>query len=124
MIKEKFFRNIRLSNKETTKIIYQLCMGMLGAVLVILGLHLYEPVSRIGTVNITGLVDQFVKSQAKENLSHEEAKKRVQVFGGELEKTMRIISVKQNLILLPSEAVITGAKDYTDMVQKHLPPNK
>ena len=76
--------------------------------------------SSIGVVNITGIVDKFVQAEAKNNLLPEELKKRVQIFGTSLEKVLHDISVKKRVVLMPSEAVIAGAKDYTQEVQKLL----
>lgn len=80
--------------------------------------HVRNP--RIGVVNITGIVDEFVKTEAKNILPPEELKRRVQIFGTSLEKVLRGISIKKRVILMPSEAVIAGAKDYTQEAQKLL----
>lgn len=116
------FNKTELSKEIILKTVYQLGMGALGAVLVMLILHLYEPVQkpRIGTVNITGIVDQFIKLQTKQNLPADETKKRVQEFGVVLEKIMHDLSAKQHVVLMPAEAVIVGATDYTPVVQKYL----
>lgn len=114
------FKGISFSKESIIKIVYQLAMGMLGAILILLVLHIYEPMPRIGTVNITGIVDQFVKSQAKEKLPATELKKRIEVFSTKLAQTMHVLSSKQNIVLMPAEAVIAGATDYTPTVQKYL----
>lgn len=75
----------------------------------------------IGVVNISGIVDEFIKNQAKAGLSPEELKKNVKTFGASLEKVMHDISAKENVVLMPAEAVISGAKDYTQEVQQLLP---
>ena len=74
----------------------------------------------IGVVNITGIVDEFVRSQAQRDLSQQQIKENVKKFGEELEKVVHDLSDKKRAVLFPSEAVIAGATDYTDEVQKDL----
>lgn len=78
----------------------------------------------IGTVNITGIVNSFITTQAKNNISHADLKQSVKDFGSALEKTMIHLSNKKHIVLLPAEAVITGAKDYTQEIQNLLPMPK
>lgn len=75
---------------------------------------------KIGKVNITGIVNQFVQSQIKVNESDTLRKKHIKVFGHQLELILQKISTSEHVVLLPSEAVIAGAKDYTDAVQQEL----
>lgn len=67
----------------------------------------------IGTVNITGIIDQFVKLESKNNLPAAEIKAQVKKFSFSLDQVLKIVSNKKNVILVPSEAVFAGAKDYT-----------
>jgi hypothetical protein len=87
-------------------------------------LRSFQATSPIGVVNITGIVDQFIKTQAKENISAIELKKSVLVFGANLEKTLHELSNKKHVVLMPAEAVIAGATDYTPTVLKSLNVNK
>lgn len=120
----KNFKSFSIPHDLVIKTIYQLCMGMLGAVIILLFLHLWGPKEnpRIATINITGLVDNFIKTEVKtkKDLPPDEVKKLVQTFGATLEKTMQGLSSKYHLVLMPAEAVIAGAPDYTVIVQKHL----
>ncbi len=75
---------------------------------------------RIGVVNITGLVEEFVKVQANNKLPQEEIRKNIRTFGVSLEKVLHEVSVKKNVVLMPAEAVIVGAVDYTQEVQNYL----
>lgn len=75
---------------------------------------------KIGKVNITGIVNQFVQSQIKVNESDILRKKHIKVFGHQLELILQRISKNEHVVLLPSEAVIAGAKDYTEAVQQEL----
>lgn len=74
----------------------------------------------IGVVNITGIVNEFVNNKNQSNLSQAELKRQVRLFGESLEKTLRAVGVKNRLVLMPAEAVITGAQDYTQEVQQQL----
>jgi conjugal transfer pilin signal peptidase TrbI len=90
--------------------------GILGASL----LFWLNPSPRIVTVNITGMVSHFVKAETQKKHSPEELKKRSQSFGAELEKTLKAITKKERFIVLPSEAVVDGAVDITERVQKQV----
>jgi type-F conjugative transfer system protein TrbI len=74
----------------------------------------------VGVVNITGIINQFVKLQAQQNLPATQVKAHVQSFGHRLEISLHQIAHEQHVVLLPSEAVIAGAKDYTPQLQKML----
>ena len=97
-------------------IVLSIVSGIFGASL----LFWLNPSPRIATVNITGIVTQFVKAETQQKHSSEELKKRSQSFGSELEKTLKAIAKKERLIVLPSEAVIDGAVDITERVQKQV----
>jgi hypothetical protein len=75
---------------------------------------------KIGVVNITGIVNKFVDIQTKQNYSAVDLKAKVRSFSILLEKIMNDLSVEKKVILMPAEAVIVGAKDYTAEVQKQL----
>ena len=97
------------------EMVIQLLMGMIGAAIVI-GIALlfsHQPRAAIGTVNITGLIDQFIQSQAKLPLSAGAMKERVHQFGKKLEDVTKEIADERRITLLPSEAVIEGGIDYT-----------
>ena len=78
----------------------------------------------VGVVNVTAIIDQFVKSKAHQNLSIEIQKEHVKNFGLHLEAALQTIAKKQHVVLLPSEAVIAGAHDYTAAVEDALNGNK
>ncbi len=75
---------------------------------------------KIATVNITGIVNQFVQSQAKLNLSSKELQQHVNTFGHQLQATLDIIAQKHNVTLLVQEAVVAGAEDLTPVVKQEL----
>lgn len=73
----------------------------------------YNPVQRIETLDITGIYKQFVKETARLNLSKEKANERVSTFAKSLDLGVQYFSKKHHAVILPSEAVIGGAKDIT-----------
>ena len=75
---------------------------------------------RIGTVNITGIVDGFVKTQVALKLEPKVLNERVKSFGKNLEVTLHAVAKKEGVVLMPAEAVIAGGEDYTPMVNKLL----
>ncbi|MEM2160757.1 MAG: TrbI F-type domain-containing protein, partial [Candidatus Nitrosotenuis sp.] len=76
--------------------------------------------STIATVDITGIVQQFVQSQAKLNLPKSELQKRVNTFGHQLETTLQTLSHEKHLIIMPEEAVLAGSIDLTSLVKQKL----
>ena len=112
----------RPTKEDLVKIGRYFAIGICQITLVILVLCIYDSYqsTRIGVVNITGIADDFIKTQAQSGLSPEELKKRVQSFGVALETTLHDVGAKRRVVLMPAEAVITGAKDYTQEAQSRL----
>ena len=100
-----------------------LLTGLLGGALGALCInHFYvsKTAPRIGTVNITSLVDQFVQMQASNNSSAQEKQIQIKAFGESLEAHLKEIAAKEKVVLLPSEAVIAGATNYTQELRQQL----
>jgi len=116
----KFSELLKQTTKRELNFIVGSVIGQVIIIITILCIYAFSHKTSIGVVNITGIVDEFVKIQSRSNLSREELKDGVKVFGVSLEKTMRDISVKKHIILMPAEAVISGAEDYTQEVQEQL----
>lgn len=87
---------------------------------VILLLKVIPAQSPIATVDVTGIVRQFVRSQAKLNLPPKALEQRVNRFGHQLEATLNRIAQERHLVLLPQEAVIAGVSDLTPLVKQRL----
>ena len=97
------------------------CFGIVGALLV----QLFIPKSTtISTVNITGLVDSFVKETAKQSLTSAEMEQKVNQFGEQLQQTIVQLAKQKNTVLLPNEAVIAGTNDLTGEVEKRIKGRK
>lgn len=111
----------KLQNILFSVTISQLIAGMLGAVMVLIAVHFTEPHPRtIATVDITGIVNQFVKAQVKQNLPTKELQQRVNQFGHQLQITLNNIAQKRHVVLLVQEAVVSGAQDLTPIVKQQL----
>jgi hypothetical protein len=99
--------------------------GVLGALLVcIFANYFHSPALSIGTVNITNLVDSFIKEESAKNLSPDLLKKEVSTFGKHLEKELNALSAHNHLVLLPTEAVVAGSHDYTSLIRQRLSPKQ
>lgn len=68
------------------------------------------------TVNITALQDSFIKETVAQHLSPAEAKEKVAQFSKFLNEAILNLSNNKKMIVLPREAVITGANDETNTV--------
>lgn len=105
---------------KVTQAIYQLLIGMLGASLLMLVFHFIEPSKRIVTVDVTGLINHFVKLESKKKTSSDQLKIQVQIFANTLEKTLHELSDKQHMIIFPKEAIISGAVDFSEIVAERI----
>jgi hypothetical protein len=107
---------------KDTRIKKYITIGISQLIITIIVLWCYDTFfkQRIGVVNITGITEEFIKTQSRGNNFPEELKRRVHAFALSLEKELHIISARKKAALLPAEAVIIGAKDYTEEVQRYL----
>lgn len=99
-----------------------LLYGMVGA-LIIYCVMIYEatPPKVIATVDILAITQQFAKTEHDKNLSEEAIRKDSLVFGQQLETTIkRFAKNHPYTVLLPKEAVMAGATDYTEIIAKQL----
>jgi hypothetical protein len=94
--------------------------GMSGALIILCLSHFFMPYQKIGTVNVTGILDQFIKENTNKAISSDQLKMKVHLFGQTLEETLQVISKKEHVLLLPREAVMAGSMDYTPVVTEHL----
>jgi len=97
---------------------YSFLSGMLGSMLIFTIFYLYAPKpQKIGVVNVTTLVKNFIKKESTQNKSQDEIAKETKQFGVTLEKTLKQFSSENNLVLMPSEAVFAGGQDYTSIIK-------
>ncbi|MHB1948906.1 MAG: TrbI F-type domain-containing protein [Gammaproteobacteria bacterium] len=122
----KKIRNFSLfMNDSSTTYAYSFMFGMLGALFIFMIVHIVDKDRiQIGTVNITGIVDQFIKQESEKNLQPDILKKEVKHFGSNLNKQLQEISKEKNIILMPSEAIIAGSRDFTSLIYQRLQMGK
>lgn len=111
--------NLNRLNRVLDRFLYKARPWLLplGVIIVITYFFIPQPMPSIGVVNITGIINDFVATESKAATSPENLRIKVRLFGNALEKIVHDISVKKRIVLMPSEAVIAGAKDYTEEVQ-------
>jgi hypothetical protein len=78
------------------------------------------PNPSIATVDMTGLMYQFAKSEASGSASLAEKRIEVRHFSQQLETTLKTIAQEKHVILVPKEAVIAGSQDLTAEVAARL----
>jgi len=96
---------------------------LLALVIDLLVLSVYHhsiPHPKIVTLDITRLSKIKLKSVAAQSLSEAESLKAIQSYAQQLESFLQEISHAQHWIILPSEAIITGAPDLTDELETRL----
>lgn len=110
-----------LNVKAVLQHCYSFLFGMLGCLIVFIAAHLFNPTtSTIGTVNITGIINHFIKQESNKNLSPDVLKQEVSEFGNKLEATLHQLAKEKHITLFPSEAVISGSQDYTGVVNQKM----
>ena len=77
---------------------------------------------RIVTVDLQHLIRAFVAKTAKSDLSDEEKRARTAAFAGELDRVMAELAARQHVVILPRRAVVAGAPDITEAIEKGLRP--
>lgn len=71
---------------------------------------------KIETVDVTGLVDSFIKETVKQQLTEEEKKTRVSQFSHLLQKNINQEANDRHVVILPREAVLAGSVDVTEKI--------
>jgi len=101
--------------------IYIFLFGMLGALTAFFLVYLMSSSPKnIETVNITGLVNQFIQQESLKNLPQDAVKQETKIFGDKLERELKRLAKQKNVVLLPSEAVIAGSHDETSLIKSRL----
>jgi Type-F conjugative transfer system protein (TrbI_Ftype) len=78
------------------------------------------PNPQFATVDMTGLMYRFVKSEASGSASLAEKRIEVHHFSQQLETVLKTIAQEKHVILVPKEAVIAGSQDMTAEVAARL----
>jgi hypothetical protein len=94
--------------------------ALMGTTISIVLSRVILPNSSIATVDMTGLMYQFVKSEATGSASLAEKRIEVRHFSQQLETALKAIAQEKHVILVPKEAVIAGGNDLTVEVASRL----
>lgn len=111
---------LKLNNQIFYQYLFAFLCGMLGCLLVLFITSSIRPTARVATVNITVLVDQFIKNTSQKGLPDTELQNEVKQFGMKLDQTIKKLSQENNLVILPKEAVVSGATDYTKVISDYM----
>ncbi len=91
------------------------------SLLMIFAMNHYHPVNTpLATVDITGIIHQFVKMESTQSDSPAQHQERIHAFSAQLESTLQTVAKENHVILVPKEAVIVGGVDLTPEVSKRL----
>ena len=91
------------------------------SLLMIFAMNHYLPVNTpLATVDITGIIHQFVKMESTQSDSPAQHQERIHAFSAQLESTLQTVAKENHVILVPKEAVIAGGIDLTPEVSKRL----
>jgi Tfp pilus assembly protein PilO len=69
--------------------------------------------SKIATVDVLTITSQFIKEEVEKKHSNQDKQKAIKHFSYRLEKALQQLTKEKSVVLLPKEAVIKGAPDYT-----------
>jgi type-F conjugative transfer system protein TrbI len=110
-----------LKNATYLQNIYSFIYGALGCLVILMGSYYFSNQSKfIGTVNVTLLVKQYINSETTKNLSETDLKNDVKLFGNQLDMKLQQFAKQHHTILILSDAVIAGAPDFTEIINKQM----
>lgn len=75
-------------------------------------------VPKVAKVDIESLIEKLVKDVSSKSLSAEESTKFSKEYIKKLDELLIKISKQENLVVVPSKAVIAGAIDITEQVDE------
>lgn len=77
-------------------------------------LMIYEKPAQIAVVDITGISSAYIKTLAESHVSDDKSQALLAHFSQQLDKTLKMMSHERNEIILPKQAVLSGAIDETN----------
>ncbi len=81
---------------------------------------LHHKENEIATVDVNGIIKHYTQIISKSNDDSTTIEKNTKLFIKQLEEEIHHLAKKKKVTLLVSEAVLTGATDYTDLIQKRI----
>lgn len=109
-ISNKIFTKERISRLKQYFIM--MCISIMCTFLI---MSLSKP--RVGTVNISKIINDYITIQSKIATSPIDLQVKVKLFNLNLEKIINDFSTKKHMVLLSSNAVISQSNDYTKEIQ-------
>lgn len=77
-----------------------------------------QQIPELATVDIAAITQSFIQNQAQKKLNPEAKQQAVKHFSQQLETALVELSHQhKRIVLLPKEAVLSGAQDYTEQVR-------
>ena len=110
---------IKMYFKERPK--DMLCLGLyiiLMSFLIAEQFHVHTLLShpQVVRVNVKGLVDSYIHVLAQSPLSTQQTQKNIKDFSANLQRSLVILSHQEQAVVLPTQAVISGAPDETKVL--------
>jgi hypothetical protein len=76
--------------------------------------------NRVVTIDIKEIVNEFINKQSARQLSDEDLNKLADKFSDDLGVYIDRTAKKDGVVIMPKQAVITGAKDITGEIKRQL----
>lgn len=80
--------------------------------------EMYNPTPRIVSVDINGIVRDYIAQTANSDLSDSEKRAQTEVFAKELDTALQGLAVHQHSVIFTAPAVIAGVEDITEAVKQ------
>ena len=95
--------------------------GMLGAaILLLLKMWIIPTRPNVATIDLTGIIHQYTQAIAQKTNSRSSMKSHMRAFSQHLSRTLQFVATEHHVVLMPRQAVVSGAADYTDEVVRRL----
>lgn len=75
---------------------------------------------QVVTVDINNIISEFIDISKTKNLNEAELVILVDKFSNKLSADLKSKAIKENLIIVPKQAVIAGGKDYTQEIKNEI----
>ena len=97
-----------------------LLSGLIGAALVLLGSFAFNTQPKLACVNVNKIVSEYIEQNKQSQQDDTQLAIQSSRFMDALEQTMHAYSKKNKVALVVSEAIITGAKDVTQVIRENM----
>jgi hypothetical protein len=98
----------------------QFLLAICAAIIVLTVYHHSSHKSRVVFVDIAKITKNYLTKIANQQLSEEQSKEEVKRFVSKTEGLLKQLSSNNRWIILPKEAVIEGAEDFSHAIEAEL----